>query len=75
LYSQFASEKDIHPSKESVLHELDILKAQINLEKDKYTKAIQNDKEFEDVKAIYMRIKNLETQATVLMEFANQLHL
>jgi hypothetical protein len=67
--------KDFQPTKESALHELDMLQAQINLEKDKYKEAIRCDEKFEDVKVIYLRIKELEKKATILMEFINQLYL
>ena len=56
------------------LLELDHLQNLINLEKNKYKDAIRNDQKFEDVKEIYLNIKQLQKQADTLMRQANQLH-
>jgi hypothetical protein len=66
--------KNIQPSKKNILHKLDMLQAQINSEKEKYKKAIENNQKFEDVKVIYLKIKELEKEATTLMQHANKLH-
>ena len=40
-----------------------------------YRVLIQNNRPFEQVKAIYLHIKELEKEADALMQRANQLHL
>ena len=56
---------------EASLLQLDKLQAMINSEKDKYEAAIRNNHQFEDVKVIYLRIKELEQKAHDLMLQAN----
>ena len=59
---------------QKTLSELDVLYNLINLEKDKYKEAIQNNQKFEDVKVIYLKMKELEKAADKLMKRANRLH-
>jgi len=57
------------------LSDLDKLQALINCEWQEYKQAITQNKKFEEVKVIYMHIKELEKQADALMPKANELHL
>ena len=57
-----------------IFAELDEIQALINLEKEKYKKAIKADKKFKEVKVIYLNIKELQKRADVLMQKANGLH-
>jgi hypothetical protein len=50
------------------LSELQLL---INWERETYQQAIKNDQKFEDVKAIYTKIKSLEQKANELMQHAS----
>ena len=59
---------------ERTLLELNRLQELINLEKAKYEEAIRNNQKFEDVKQIYLTIKQLQQEANVLMQHANKLH-
>jgi hypothetical protein len=59
---------------EKTLAELTKLQDQINLEKNKYKEAIKNHQKFEDVKLIYLKIKDLQKAADILMQKANQLY-
>ena len=57
------------------LSDLDKLLALINSEWQEYRQAITQNKKFEDVKVIYMHIKELKKQADAFMPKANELHL
>ena len=59
---------------EKTLHEIDQLQTKINLEKEKYKQSIMNHQKMEDVKVIYLKIKELEKQANDLMEHANKIY-
>lgn len=54
--------------------ELDKIQALINLEKEKYKRAIRANRKFKDVKVIYLRIKEIQKNADELMRQANELH-
>ena len=55
-------------------YNLFILQAQINSEKNNYKEAIKDDHKFEEVKSIFLKIKNLQKEADALLQYANQLH-
>jgi hypothetical protein len=59
---------------EKTLDELSQIQNQINLETDRYKQAIRNNEKFEDVKVIYLKIKELEKALDALMHRANGLH-
>jgi hypothetical protein len=59
---------------EKTFHELDLLQTEINLEKNNYKQAIINHKELADVKLIYLKIKELEKQASDLMHHAQKIY-
>jgi hypothetical protein len=46
---------------------LEALHYLINFEKERYLQAIKNDQKFEEVKMIYLKIKDLEHKADELM--------
>jgi len=50
---------------------LDQLQSLINLEKERYKQAIKTDQKFEEVKLIYLKIKDLEQKADDLMQQAH----
>ena len=50
---------------------LDQLQSLINLEKERYKQAIKTDQKFEEVKLIYLKIKDLEQKADELMQLAH----
>jgi hypothetical protein len=52
------------------LSELETVNALIIQEKEKYKQAIRNNQKFEDVKVIYLKIKDLEHKADELMQRA-----
>lgn len=56
---------------EKTLSQLENLQNLINSEKEKYKQAIKNNKKFEEVKVIYLKIKELEQRADELMQQAN----
>jgi hypothetical protein len=56
---------------ERTLSELDTVYALINLEWEKYRQAIRGNQKFEDVKVIYLTIKELERKADQLMQQAH----
>jgi hypothetical protein len=47
------------------------LRYRINLEKERYMQAIKRDQKFEEVKKIYIKIKNLEHKADELVLLAH----
>jgi len=53
------------------MSKLDDLEHLINLEKKKYKQAIKSDQKFEEVKMIYLKIKDLEQKADELMQLAH----
>jgi hypothetical protein len=55
------------------LSELETVNALIILEKEKYKQAIQSNQKFEDVKVIYLKIKELERRADDLMQHAHSI--
>jgi len=59
---------------EKTLDELSKIQNEIHLETDRYKEAIRNNQNFEDVKVIYLKIKELQKAADVLMQRANNLH-
>ena len=59
---------------QKTLSDLDKLQALISRRWDEYKQAIQDNKKFEDVKRIYLQIKELQKEANALMEKANKLH-
>ena len=56
------------------LHELSLLQSQIQSEEKKYIEAIHNHKTLEDVKLIYLKIKDLQRQSNILMQHANKIY-
>jgi hypothetical protein len=56
------------------LDELSKIQNQIHLETDRYKEAIRNNQKFEDVKVIYLKVKELQKVADALMQRANSLH-
>jgi hypothetical protein len=59
---------------EKTLDRLSEIQNQIRLETDRYKEAIRNNQRFEDVKIIYLKVKELQKVADALMERANSLH-
>jgi len=59
---------------EKTLSDLDKLELLINSQWTMYKQAIKDNKSFEEVKSIYLKIKDLQKQADVLMQKANELH-
>jgi hypothetical protein len=59
---------------ETTLDKLTKLQNQIQIETDRYKEAIHNNQKFEDVKCIYLKIKELQKAADALMQQANSLH-
>jgi hypothetical protein len=59
---------------EKTLDKLAQLQNQIYSETNRYKEAIRNNQKFEDVKVIYLKIKELKKAADVLMQHANDLH-
>ena len=59
---------------EKTLDELSKIQNQILLETDRYKEAIRNNEHFEDVKVIYLKIKELQKAADALMQRANSLY-
>ncbi|HYK45108.1 MAG TPA: hypothetical protein VEV83_08065 [Parafilimonas sp.] len=59
---------------QKTLSDLDKLQAFITLRWADYKQAIKDNKSFEEVKTIYMQIRELEKQADELMQKANNLH-
>ena len=59
---------------QKTLSELDKLQTLITSRWADYKQAIRDNKNFEEVKTIYMQIKKLEKQADALMRKANKLH-
>jgi hypothetical protein len=59
---------------EKTLEELSKIQTQIHLETYRYKQAIRNNEKFEDVKVIYLKIKELQKTADALMQSANSLH-
>jgi hypothetical protein len=59
---------------EETLNELSKIQDQIHLQTDRYKEAIRNNQHFEDVKVIYLKIKELEKAANAIMQHANNLH-
>ena len=55
-----------------LLSKLNYIQEQINLEKDRYEEAIRNDLQFEDVKVIYLKIKQLRKEADTVMRETNK---
>lgn len=55
---------------EKTLSELNQLQVQINFEKDRYKKAIIENKTLEEVKIIYLMIRDLEKREDELMQIA-----
>jgi|GEM_PF-5395283 len=55
----------------TTMSKLDDLEHLINLEKKKYKQAIKSDQKFEEVKMIYLKIKDLEQKADELMQLAH----
>ena len=62
-------------SMEKTLDELGKIQNQILLETDRYKQAIRNNEKFEDVKVIYLKVKELQKAADALMERANNLYV
>jgi hypothetical protein len=60
---------------EKTLDELGKIQNQILLETDRYKQAIRNNEKFEDVKVIYLKVKELQKAADALMERANNLYV
>ena len=60
---------------EKTLYEIEKLQITIASECRKYKKAIINNKPFEEVKVIYLHIKELRKEVDALMQRANKLHL
>jgi hypothetical protein len=56
---------------QKTIFKLDQLQSLINLEKEKYKQAIKTDQKFEEVKLIYLKIKDLENKADNLMKEAH----
>ncbi len=59
---------------EKSLSELDNIQELINIETDKYKQAIRDNRQFEEVKVIYLKIKTLQTMATALLDKTDQLY-
>ena len=59
---------------QKTLSHLDKLQKLITKRSADYKQAIRDNKSFEEVKTIYMQIKELEKQADALMRKANKLH-
>lgn len=59
---------------QKTLSDLDKLQTLITCRWADYKQAIRDNKNFDEVKAIYMQIKNLEKQADALMRKAHKLH-
>jgi hypothetical protein len=53
------------------MSKLDDLEYLINLERKRYKQAIKSDQKFEEVKMIYLKIKDLEQKADELMQLAH----
>ena len=58
-------------SLKQTISKLNDLQNLINLEKINYRQAIENDQKFEEVKVIYLKIKDLEHKADELMRLTN----
>ena len=59
---------------QKTLSDLDKLQILITSRWGDYKQAIRDNKSFDEVKTIYMQIKELEKQADALMQKANKLH-
>ena len=59
---------------EKMLSEIERLQLLITSEWMEYRLSIRNDRPFEEVKIIYVHIKELQKQADNLMQRANELH-
>ena len=59
---------------QKTLSDLDKLQSLITARWADYKQAIRDNKSFEEVKTIYMQLKELEKQADALMRKANDLH-